>query len=1340
MPEAIIHARENLVNDGEFLQGLKLWQKQGRVDKESEPYQGKDQSFLAARNEGKAWQDITLPKSSADDTRYVLSFLWETRHTQPGLLSVHKNGVRVEHFELPPGNARDREQDQIRLNAGLPLDLKPNLFREPLMSSFVAGDVLRIEISSPKNAPSSREKVCITCIDLQLELDEPKVQSIILDEHARTAGAPLYLCLGSEILGGHRVRFCLADDSPWLGTQAALAIANNPMGAVTAEPRWETNQPLTDEWLINCPLLDDAQDYAFTLNLINQYTAEPYAMQVSLGHHRLVCQETREAAYYPLLGESVSLGVKVVSPYTGQGVGGRTVNWSIAGDVIGACITDQQGWAYIDYSPTSEHVGDVVIQASVASPYDVDGVAREDFAVKVLAESPWLHLVIFENGVITEWPEDGYPNRGSAHIIDVSIPRDNPLQDLPISLHWSGDPADDLGIAVEPALGEWQEPAAGLRWSLAAQDKVDGQFGLFLVCSRLLKPSPIKRMFLARNKVEIGEVREADRSPVLDENESALLRLQVIHHTDSGEKNGVIGAQVEWSMPGGKTVHTTSGCDGWAGAWCKPLEVGETIVDVSVRAHSQAPSVPWSFKVNAIATSPWNSRVRILLDGVEVERNTLGLLCHRGQKHELEILPLTEDWRDRNVSLHWRGDDPRIGLHIPELDVARPITGQGLRWTLDATESDVSSLFQLRLHIDGNEADRELTGRLFWQEPSREMSLMLDQIHAALDTQAFYPCLAAAHDFKVLPQALSPLTGLDIALIWSGTAAEELDAQVFPALDSTQKLTDGGFVWSLDFSRSARPGKFQLTVSLPQLALSSEGKPMDLAHNKLRIAQWHETTVTPVVGGESLCLWARVISAFSGLGVGQVPVQWKGSAEQVEPTDEEGWSAYAYAPAAAGEQAIIAAIFSPYNASSEQRSMKVRGLASDPWKGLTISVDRGEPQAFGEKVLFARRSLDYRIEVNADEGSQLFERNLSLGIADRGPSAFGIRGLDSVLGVPKPFSDSGLVYEFSVGDENNGSFGFYCAAEDLASLSPIHAVSVGEGSQMMTIAERSRVLRTLFWGDTVSEQITLVSIDGNKPMRGTTVVWSHPDFGERVTTTDYYGVARIAFVPTSPGAWSLTARAGDGLYSESLSLPFFLHEPRVITELVSDDPSGYPGQNVSARAYVVSAITGNPLASVEVSWEFPGVDIAPTTTDSEGIASVMFRLSDPQSCVLYAAVPGGRAGWDVRSMQFTLKAHERLMTDISGTGSYPVDQAVPVSFRLVSIPGGEPIAGQKVLWVLNSSPDGSSFSTTDGSVQKSYSSQGMVGYKIVRASVVDEKGTVLDEEVFRLRFFDSELP
>jgi hypothetical protein len=99
-----------------------------------------------------------------------------------------------------------------------------------------------------------------------------------------------------------------------------------------------------------------------------------------------------------------------------------------------------------------------------------------------------------------------------------------------------------------------------------------------------------------------------------------------------------------------------------------------------------------------------------------------------------------------------------------------------------------------------------------------------------------------------------------------------------------------------------------------------------------------------------------------------------------------------------------------------------------------------------------------------------------------------------------------------------------------------------------------------------------------------------------------------------------------------------------------------------------------------------------------------------------------------------------MMTEIRGSGSYPVDQSVPVSFMIVSIPDGKPIDGQKVLWELNSVPDGSSFSTEDGWVRKSYSSQGMVGYKTIRASVVDEQGAVLDEEVFRLQFFDSELP
>jgi hypothetical protein len=64
-------------------------------------------------------------------------------------------------------------------------------------------------------------------------------------------------------------------------------------------------------------LIGDQEPYLFTLQLVNQFTAEPYSMQVSLGHHRLMFDEVLEAAYFPVLelGQSVRLGVRVASWY-----------------------------------------------------------------------------------------------------------------------------------------------------------------------------------------------------------------------------------------------------------------------------------------------------------------------------------------------------------------------------------------------------------------------------------------------------------------------------------------------------------------------------------------------------------------------------------------------------------------------------------------------------------------------------------------------------------------------------------------------------------------------------------------------------------------------------------------------------------------------------------------------------------------------------------------------------------------------------------------------------------------------------------------------------------------
>jgi len=261
-----------------------------------------------------------------------------------------------------------------------------------------------------------------------------------------------------------------------------------------------------------------------------------------------------------------------------------------------------------------------------------------------------------------------------------------------------------------------------------------------------------------------------------------------------------------------------------------------------------------------------------------------------------------------------------------------------------------------------------------------------------------------------------------------------------------------------------------------------------------------------------------------------------------------------------------------------------------------------------------------------------------LGMTGAGPGELGMRFDEPKLGEFRRFNEEEkLTFNYySVGNENNGSFGLCFASERLASLSPVNAMSLGEGAQVVKIAERSRISQTLLWGEAVSEQITIVSVISGRPMAGVIVTWFSPDLGEVTTTTNYYGVARVRFVPTTPGAFELTATVGEALHSESIAIPLYLNQPRQILSLTSPKPGGHLGERVSATVNVVSALTSEPLEGVEVQWEYPTLNLAPTTTDVDGNARIEFRMPGLRRGWLDAYVPGGYSGWEFKTLEFEL--------------------------------------------------------------------------------------------------------
>lgn len=1253
MSEPIIQANRSLVLNGDFIQGKDNWIHKGLVTTGEENYEGDRIKLVNITNGASLSQDLVIPKTPGTEAQYKLSFLAQTVHEEPALLIISKGTLTLAEIELKPAPTFNLEYAREQRDAGQPLDFRPIESKLSLdYEGLEGGDTLSIEFRSPKNQQGDDySKLRIARVNLQLHLAALELQSVQLDEQTLDPGSTVYLCLGAS-LGGeqgdgtryvpHQLSVKPLDDNAWLGTQMALTSVGNPLDAVKARPDWGVEQSVTSAWLLDCPVPGEDRSYNFSINLINEYNVAPWSINVSLGHHRVAIREVHEAAYYPVLeyAQSVRLGLQVTSFYTGQPLPGRTVTWMVPGlDEPFIGTSNEQGWAYFDFTPKT--AGDVVIKASVDSPYYAAGVATSNFDVKVLATDPWKDLRAVVDGGETPWEACGYPNRGSDYSLGVRLPADSPMAGADLSLHWSGDGHEQLGVTVNPALTE-PVPFDGndMTWTLGCEDRLNGRFAVALVCSKLLLPSPDKPMSLARNRIRVGKVQEANKFPIVDETESVLLRVQAVHELDLGDGDSVIGALVDWMTPDGESVRNVTGADGWASLLYAPQTAGDLTVTARVRAHQDAVSVERDFAVKAYATSPWQGEVDILLDGEEVDRKQLGVLCRRGKTHTLKVLPRVDsEWVGKYVSLQWRDADPEIGLIPADLGTPKPLVASGVEWVLTSDKANsVSSLFELELRLEGVDRVRELSGRLVSDDLTEDVALMLDQVHANLDDQPLHPCLGAVHTFNVIPGQLSALIGLDATLSWSGTPPESLGATVEPPLDHPQQLSDGGASWVVNFTQSREPGAFFLKVQMPQLAFSAVAKPMSLAHNKLRIEAWRESAVDPVLNQAPAKMWVQAFSQVLDCPVAEAKVSWT-TEEGVQHIDSgaDGWSGFDFAPGAPGLHTVTASLVSPFDGYEERQLMTINALDRDPWSDLMLIFDGQPPEAWGEKTCFPRRKGTHRLTVMAPRGSPLLDRQLTLGMTGTGPAALAIQFTPPVLGVPKLFSSAGYSYDFSVGDLADGSFAFCLASERLASLSPANAMSVGQGEQVVKIAERERINRTLLWGEQVSEQITVISMITGRPMSGVAVTWRSPDFGEMTSTTDFYGEARIRFVPVTPGAFELTATVGGTLHADSISLQFNLNEPREIQSLQSDEPSGHPGQEVSAWLIVICARTGEPLVDVEVEWEYPGIKIAPSTTDHAGKAVVRFRIPPIREGWLSATVKGGYAGSQVQSMGFIAK-------------------------------------------------------------------------------------------------------
>jgi hypothetical protein len=1284
-----IQAERNLILNGDFSQSLAQW-KRGPVNpayvvtRSDQLESGERMNILSAMDGSSAYQEISLFKSSSNDVRYVISFLCEMNHDEEGLLELSVAGLPdTQKIPLLVGARRDRTADLLRQREGLPRMFRPRSYIVDVTLPLVDTDILKVHAISPVNKEGDYfSSLRITRINLQLHLPAAQVLTLQLDGQQLPVGRAVPLCLGALGSAAHRFKCIHAQDDTWQGTRASLNIKSNPQGAIVADPDWGRDKPLDDSWSLVCPELDGEPPYLFNLQLLNEFNAPELDIPVSLGDHRLKFIQLKEAAHYVVMehGQSIRVGVCVGSYYTDKVLEGITVTWTVDGTDAGTTTpTDREGWAWFEQQPSA--AGDVQIQASVESLYYASGVVSQAFEVKVLATDPLQEVrTIMAAGDERPWEQKDYPNRGTTYRLQVRFPQ--VLWDTDVTLHWSGDSAEKLGVTVTPPLETAARigPDGLLEYRFANEDRQDGQFSLRLTSAHLLESSPAKPMSLARNVVMPGEVRGPDRICVVDENHSARMWVQVLHKTASGTGGPVVGALVFWNEPDGSVTRTLTGAGGWSSHGHQPAAAGDHRVIATIKAHEEAEPSEMEFVVKAIATSVWNEHVTITLDGQAIDHQTIGLVCRHGQTHVLKVSPAADSpWiGSKRISLDWREGDPLIGLNPAYLGVSFPLGADGLTWNLASNaDESLSRPFELRLRADAVADDRELCGRFVNPDLAREVGVRLDRVTAALDGQKLYPCLGADHQFTVCLNELSPLVGLSAALEWSGTPADELNAIVSPPLKQSQPLGAEGAFWQLGFGSSTRAGNFALAVNLPQLVFVAPVTPMELGHNALSFNFILESPVDPVVDLDQAWTWANVVSRFTAEAVADVPVTWRSGGDPVAVnTDSDGNSGFAVLPVSTDMQTVQATLFSLYDNTSEHRSATFKPLAEDLWPRVKVSFDGQTSQDWGGTTGFPRRKGRHSIVAFFPE--EFNGQTVRMGHTGTAPTVLG-NHYEPELGMAQVVTNGMARFALRAGDFTDGSFALRLCAERLARLSPANAMSQGSGSQVMRISSAaSHAGSQLLWGDVFEEAIQVVSSISAKPMAGVLVTFTHPDLGVLNAETDFYGRAKVCFVPTTPGSSQVIATVGDADNWASIAMDLVLAEPRQIAELYEPSDARQPPDEaaVHAKARVTSALTGQALAGVPVTWEFNG-QLERSVTDDEGIADWTFMgLSDG---VLSATVEGGLAGWDMAVLTYTGQAPVIESLSCDRTIIYRADE-VNAWAVVKANPQGTPITNLPVDW------------------------------------------------------------
>ncbi|SDG51511.1 hypothetical protein SAMN04490204_4567 [Pseudomonas thivervalensis] len=1251
-----VNTRTNILPNGHFV-NYDHWQIVGPPNSSvigSDSWQGNTINYMSVYKGSGITQQVSPPAPQSAGARYRLSFLYDNRGDEPGTFSLRRRGTDDSlEIALPPrGNAAaDADTRALTLTpvtALIDFDVEEE-------------DLFEFVIMSPSVATSSKN-VIVALIDFHLELDPLVLARFVNDGQAFIpADQPtLYLCHGATGDKRHQLSFQPAPDSPWAGTEALLWSQDNPLEAVVISPEWGENQRIEGTWQVDCPRPVDNDTQLFNLSIYSKYHADTYPIAVSLGHHRLVVESIQDPAYQPVIeyGQTVRMGVRVTSYYLDLPMHGLEVSWMLGEDVLSVSETDEGGEAWFDFAPATE--GTLAVKASVESLFFAQGSALHTFSVKAHATDPLKAVRIkFPNMDAALWGEQtGFPERGATYPVEVLFATDSPLRNLDVWLEWEGKAPEELGVTVQPALLT-PVPVTGnaLTWRLVCDDSngID-EFGLRLGCAALQRPTVSNAMSLARHSLKIGDVREANRVPVVDEHDYVWCMLRV---TSLGDQP-IAGVPVEWDTSQG-LQRTWTGTHGWASVIDRPTAHGDYTLAARVNPREGGQELGHAFAIQTLATSAWKT-ASFTLDGVAIDRVGAGAVCLMGQNSVFHLAVASgSPLIGKEVFLRWQDPASTRSIEIANLETPRVITAAGLDWPVQALVAEAGGVFDLQVVSTGMEP-LDLAFRALPQDLSSELTLVFDQVPKNWEAGAqLYPCLGAAHDLTLLP--VGDPGGLH-GLLFETTVAPDLPSgwEMTPPLTAPAPMTAGGVRYRCDFSGASQTA--QRSWGARVLGVEAFTQPptfeLKLAHNKVRVATAFEVATDPVLSkGESARLALRFVSAFTNQPANEVSVAWDDG--QTSRSGADGIAQRAYQPAAAGNHPVQALVSNPYDGTEVEQGFDVFAHQEDPWLDLNVNIGLGDGRPWGEQTFFPRRADRLDLTLSVLEDSPLLGQDLTLGFSGAHELDTGLSFGPVGLGRPRTLTADGLLVSLLAEDRTDAAFYLQLAASRLLARSPLNAFSLGSHVPVDIVATTNEARQVVDWGEVLFFEVTLVNAVTGQPARNVPVSWTSTDEAMEpvTTTTDFYGIARFSFIATVAGPGTVRARAVGGI--EVVAFDYLVHEACVIESLTSPDLEGVPGDEISAEATVLGAATGAPVAGVKVHWFFKGVMLEPSVSDAQGKASITFELPSRIGRYTLSASVRGEFGWDSDWLQakvlgtedswvqeFTLWLNERPIFDESG--------------------------------------------------------------------------------------------